>query len=275
MVIDAETDMDATAMLQTPKAPIDMIVETVKTEKSSRTTSLFGGDVKFTAVLAEYVAMVLFVVIGCGSAMGCAHESCWILQVALTFGLANTSLAYAIGHYSGGQINCAVTFGLVLSGHLSVAQGIANFLAQMLGSIIGAILLTCITPQQCDKTGNIGSNTINQEKYSRANALFGEGAMTALLMFVVLETAINPASASNRALACVAIGFAVFLAHSVLIPIDGCSINPTRSFGPALISKIVYKKSAESFKDHWVFWLGPLAGASTAVLVSNLLALLA
>eukprot|EP00747_Dinoflagellata_sp_TGD_P028287 gnl/TRDRNA2_/TRDRNA2_133163_c0_seq2.p2 gnl/TRDRNA2_/TRDRNA2_133163_c0~~gnl/TRDRNA2_/TRDRNA2_133163_c0_seq2.p2 ORF type:complete len:102 (+),score=24.54 gnl/TRDRNA2_/TRDRNA2_133163_c0_seq2:322-627(+) len=87
--------------------------------------------------------------------------------------------------------------------------------------------------------------------------------MTFLLVFVVLETAVNPASASNRAQACVAIGFAVFLAHSVLIPVDGCSINPTRSFGPAVMARMRYgEKASKSISDMWVFWVGPLLGAA-------------
>merc|ERR1719453_2634263 len=81
------------------------------------------------AVAAEFIAMTLFVTISCGSAMSVAKSegSAWVLQVALTFGLSISALAYAIGHYSGGQINCAVTFGLMALGKLGVAQGFANF----------------------------------------------------------------------------------------------------------------------------------------------------
>merc|ERR1740123_1303637 len=80
--------------------------------------------------------------------------------------------------------------------------------------------------------------------------------MTFLLMFTVLQT-------GNRAPGCIAIGLAVFLAHSVLLPVDGCSINPTRSFGPALVASC-RKNSSDLFQDMWVFWLGPLAGAPNA-----------
>merc|ERR1719379_81800 len=107
-----------------------------------------AAGVKASAAMAEFVAMTLFVVIGCGSAMSVAKESGWVLQVALTFGLAITSLAYAVGHYSGGQINCAVTFGLMFAGKLSMAQGMANFVAQMLGSITGACILRGMFPEE-------------------------------------------------------------------------------------------------------------------------------
>lgn len=291
MVVDAQGEMDATVMLQNPEPKVQisssLVEESSEVKKSSHGSSLAEesievkqsshsllnlADVKWSAVFAEYVAMTLFVVIGCGSAMGSANEPGWILQVALTFGFAITSLAYAIGHYSGGQINCAVTLGLYLSGNLNGSQAILNFAAQMLGSITGALLLTMITDEEHDKTKGLARNKVSPG-YTKANALFGEAAMTFLLMFVVLETAINPDTAANRSLACVAIGFAVFLAHSVLIPIDGCSINPTRTFGPALISKLFYKKGCEDSlsDDQWVFWLGPLSGAAGAVLVDHLL----
>merc|ERR1719379_1290513 len=178
-----------------------------------------AAGVKASAAMAEFVAMTLFVVIGCGSAMSVAKESGWILQVALTFGLAISSLAYAVGHYSGGQINCAVTFGLVLTGQLDVSQGMANFVCQMLGSISGAYILTFIIPEEKDKTGGLATNKV-AEGWSQNNAFLGEAAMTFLLMFVVLETAVNPESKANREMAALAIGFAVFLAHSVLISID-------------------------------------------------------
>jgi len=216
------------------------------------------AEVNFTAVIAEYIAMTLFVIIGCGSAMMVAGEPAWVLQVALAFGLAISSLAYAIGHYSGGQINCAVTLAMVVSGQINKLQGVANFAAQMLGSITGALILTAICPEDKDKSGGLGCNCIPQGR--TFNAFTGEVTMTFLLVFVIFETSVNPAAEANSVMACLAIGFAVFLAHSVLIPLDGCSINPTRSFGPAIVRKFVYKNSG-SMSDQWVFWFAPLLGA--------------
>jgi len=86
-------------------------------------------------IAAEFIATMLFVIVGCGSACGIADKegSAWVLQVALTFGFAITVLEYTIGHYSGGQINCAVTFGLVLAKKLGPFQGFLYLLAQMGG----------------------------------------------------------------------------------------------------------------------------------------------
>lgn len=256
-------DIDSVTLLQTHGAAQSV----TKGERAAAFEDQTGGSTTSTkAALAEYVAMTLFVLIGCGSAMGVAKEPGWVLQVSLTFGFAISALAYSIGHYSGGHINCAVTLGLVLTGHCTMAQGLLNFVAQLLGAITGALILKFMYPEDEDKSGGIGSNSIPEGRV--LNALIGEVMMTFLLVFVVLETATNPATAANREMACLAIGLAVFLAHSVLIPIDGCSINPTRSLGPALVRKFLYKSSG-SLQDMWVFWAGPLLGAAGAAFVST------
>lgn len=220
--------------------------------------------------LAEFVAMTLFVFIGCGSAMTLhpkeakdATLPAKIFHVSLVFGFAITALAYSIGHYSGGQINCAVSFGLVVSGHLSITQALVNTTAQLLGSICGSLLTLIMVSPEVDKTGGLGTNAVNTSEYSLGQALLGEIVGTFLLVFVVHETAISPETSSNRALACLAIGIAVFLAHSVLIPIDGCSINPARSFGPMIVRAVRRSKQGDFtyVTHHWIFWLGPMLGA--------------
>jgi len=264
---DGACDADQVTLLQSPGAATHVIKDGSKIEaEQTASEQSAASSVNYKAVAAEYVAMTLFVVIGCGSAMGVAKESGWVLQVALTFGFAITALAYTIGHYSGGHINCAVTLALVLVGQCTVMQGLFNFAAQLGGAITGALILTAMCPEELDKTGGLGSNSAPEGR--RFNAFVGEFMMTFLLVLVVLETAVNPSSKANREMAALAIGFAVFLAHSVLIPLDGCSINPTRSLGPALVRKFCYKNTG-SFDDMWVFWAGPLLGATGAAFVST------
>jgi len=221
--------------------------------------------VDFRAVLAEFLAMTLFVFICCGCATGVANTPGWVQQVSLTFGLCITVLAYSIGHYSGGHINGAVTLGLVVARLCPIAQGVANFVAQMLGSLFGAFLLFIVVPKDADLTGGYGSNTLD-EKYDWYQAMIGEIICTSLLMFTVLQTAVNEKSAANRAQAALAIGFSVYLAHTVMIPIDGCSINPTRSFGPAVVASIVHSGEAAKFWKHmYLFWVGPVIGSLLGV----------
>lgn len=241
-------------------------------KKATKHASTHHGPTMFTAAAAEFIAMTLFVFIGCGSAMAVAKVDgyAWVLQVSLTFGLAIAVLAYTIGHYSGAQINCAVTFGLAVSGHLDWLQALANFAAQLLGALLGSFLTKLMFSKASDKTGGLGTNAV-QEGYEWYQALLGEFIGTFLLMFVVLEVAIDKGTAANRAMSALVIGFAVFLAHSVLVPVDGCSINPTRSFGPAVIRAVFYKeidakgqREVGFLKEMWIFWVGPLAGAASA-----------
>jgi len=227
-----------------------------------------SNNFEMRAVVGEYVCMTLFVVIGCGSAMAIATEegSAWVLQVALAFGFAITVLAYSVGRYSGGQINCAVTLALWVYGSLGWMQALFNFIAQMLGSLTGATLLCIMFPSNKDRTSNLGSNGVS-DGHSFLGALLGEFLMTFLLVIVVFESGKVAGPASGIAVIC--IGLAVFLAHCVLIPIDGCSINPTRSFGPAVIASLRYSK-ATVLRDMWIFWLGPCCGALAAAGVFRL-----
>mmetsp|Transcript_61197 Transcript_61197/g.189592 ORF Transcript_61197/g.189592 Transcript_61197/m.189592 type:complete len:128 (-) Transcript_61197:7-390(-) len=125
-------------------------------------------------------------------------------------------------------------------------------------------------PESKDCTGGLGCNGVS-EGWSQFGALIGEFVGTFLLVYVVFETAVNSATAANSALAPLAIGLSVFLAHSVLIPVDGCSINPTRTFGPALVQSLTGGGGAP-WKDMWVFWVGPLLGAAAAAGVYTLMA---
>jgi MIP family channel proteins len=216
------------------------------------------------AIAAEFLASFLFVLVCCGAATGVAGEDGWIQQVSLTFGLCITGMVYTVWHHSGGQINCAVSIGLMVVGELPVLQGVLNIVAQLLGSLSGAGMLALIVSPEDDKTGGLGTNTVG--KGEPWQALIGEILMTFMLMYVVLETAVNYEAQANAVMAPVAIGFTVYLAHSLLIPIDGCSINPTRSFGPPVVASFRYPEKMELFwKDHWVFWVGPIVGSVLAV----------
>eukprot|EP00931_Biecheleriopsis_adriatica_P091024 TRINITY_DN64931_c0_g1_i1.p1 TRINITY_DN64931_c0_g1~~TRINITY_DN64931_c0_g1_i1.p1 ORF type:complete len:285 (+),score=45.48 TRINITY_DN64931_c0_g1_i1:48-857(+) len=217
------------------------------------------------AALAELIGMFLFVVIGCGAA--CVHGASdgeTRLVVAFAFGMAIMVLAFSIGHHSGGHLNCAVTFSLVLGGEVPWYQGIANLLAQLVGSTLAALWLWLLTPCEADMTTNLGTNIISPI-YETHQAFFAEVFGTFLLCFVVWETAVTPQASCGKN-ACIAIGFAVFLSHVLLLPIDGCSINPTRSFGPAIISSLrgCSNYTQGGVEDLWVMFAGPLLGGALA-----------
>ncbi|CAK0847931.1 unnamed protein product [Prorocentrum cordatum] len=236
----------------------------------------FGSmAVDISACIAEFVAMALFVFVGCGTAcaVGCADVA-GKLETALAFGLGITVLAYTVGAHSGGQINCAVTFGLLIASLfgvgdiISAPQAVANFVAQTVGAILGGELVAAVFVGKNDQTGGLGSNALG-DGVTGISALVGEVLGTFLLVYVVLETAVNTKSEANRTLAPLAIGFAVFLAHCVLIAVDGCSINPTRTLGAAVAATLRHSDDGalmdKIWSPMWIFWVGPLVGAFLAV----------
>ena len=222
------------------------------------------------AALAEFIAMTLFVYIGCGTAMFLSAPPefdasviqslggatlagrSFGISTALAFGFTITFLVYSIGHISGGHINSSVSWAMFLSGKISVMQLIVNTIAQFLGSILGAAFLLGSFPM---RDSSLGANAVAAGA-SAGNALLGEIFMTFTLVFVILMTTSQKAASGVGHMAPVAIGLAVFAAHAVLLPLDGCSINPSRSFGPALLSG--------RWKDFWVFVVGPYLGSTIA-----------
>lgn len=224
------------------------------------------------ACLAEFQAMCLFVFVGCGTAMAFGTgDNAGVLAIALSFGLAITVLVYMTAHTSGGHVNCAVTFALMISGDCEVATGVCYIISQILGSIAGAGLLALVWKKD-DELARLGMNAVNPGR-DNYQVWFGEALMTYLLVTVIYQTAVEKSSLTRvhsdarPAFAPVPIGLAVFLAHQVLITLDGCSINPTRTLGPAVIGAFRYNKHV--FDDFYIFMLAPLVGAGLAALQEN------
>merc|ERR1719197_446282 len=135
-----------------------------------------------------------------------------------------------------------------------------------MGAAILSVAYSALPTTSLDKTGGLGTNTVDETKVPIASALIMEIAGTFLLMYVVLETAANKNNNVGN-MEPLGIGFAVFLAHSVLISIDGCSINPTRTTGPAIVNAIMNKSDGKAIRQLWIFWVGPLVGAALAAAV--------
>jgi aquaporin PIP len=189
------------------------------------------------------------------------------LIIALTFGLTITTLVYIFAPVSGANINPAVTLALVVSKALDPLTGIFYVIAQCLGAAAGCGLVKAIQSDHYDTYGG-GANGVNNPSFGAGNAFLAEVCATFLLCFTVLAavdggpvgknaalhgTHTGDVRPANGAVLAFPIGFAVLLAHLWLIPIDGTSINPARSFGAALV--------ANEWDDHWVFWAGPLLGS--------------
>jgi MIP family channel proteins len=218
------------------------------------------------AVAAEFVGSFILVAIGCGSVTAHGWSDAQArLAVAFAFGMSVMVLSYTMGHHSGANLNFSVTFSLVLGGHMHWYQGLANGVAQLSAGILGACLVAIMFPCQSDLSHTLGSNQIFNPAYDPLRVLVGECVCTFIVCFVVWQTAVTPQTGSRKN-ACLAIGFTVFAVHLMLLPIDGASANPTRSFGPAMVA---YARGCDNYiegamKDHWIFWIGPLFGAAAA-----------
>jgi aquaporin Z len=206
------------------------------------------------AAAAEFVGMALFITISTGTAVAASIVSpaTAVLSTACAFGTSITALAYALGPRSGAQFNSAVTAGLVLTGDLGVIQGAANAVSQIAGAILGSSFVLMMYP-----SSTLGANTLALAAHDSLGAPFlAEAIGTFALVFVVLECCCNKTRTPIDT-APIAIGMTVFMAHLLLIPYTSCSINPSRSLGPALVS-------GTWPKHFWIFIAGPFSGAAAA-----------
>jgi MIP family channel proteins len=207
------------------------------------------------AAFAEFVATALLVFIGIG-AVAVAAAGGGILGVALAFGLAYALLVAATIGISGGHINPAVSFAMLVTGRITIMRGVLYVAAQLIGAVVGMLLLHAfLIDELIDSTG-AGGNLINDQVVTSSMSAMGlEAVGTFILVWTVFAVAVTPRGNSG-AIAPLFIGLAVLVVHLVLVPLTGAGINPARTFGPALVNG--------EWDDHWVFWVGPLVGAAIA-----------
>uniref|UniRef100_A0A3B4A5N1 Aquaporin-4 n=1 Tax=Periophthalmus magnuspinnatus TaxID=409849 RepID=A0A3B4A5N1_9GOBI len=209
------------------------------------------------AVSAEYLATLIFVFLGVGSTMNwhAGKETpppADLVLISLCFGLSIATMVQCFGHISGGHINPAVTVAMVVTRKLSLAKAVFYVVAQCLGAITGAGLLYMVTPSAV--RGGFGVNDVRVVK-QLGHGLVVEIIITFELVFTVFATC-DPKRSDLGGSAALAIGLAVAIGHLFGIPYTGASMNPARSFGPAVVTL--------TFKNHWIYWLGPILGGILA-----------
>lgn len=218
---------------------------------------------KMRKYLAEFLGTLVLVFMGCGSAMvlGCAPEG-GHLAVALAFGLAIVAMAYSIGGLSGCHVNPAVSFAMLLSKKMDVKDFGCYVAAQFAGGLAGAGLLKLLTGfGVVDNTGALGSNGIAGAG-GLPGALLVEVILTAIFVFAILGVT---SDSEKGAVAGLVIGLTLTFVHIVGIPLTGTSVNPARSFGPALLA------GGDALANVWVFLVAPMVGAALAVCAFNFL----
>ncbi|XP_053560997.1 aquaporin-5-like [Bombina bombina] len=207
------------------------------------------------AVFAEFLATLLFVFFGLGSALRWPSALPTILQISLAFGLAIATLVQTFGHISGANINPAVTFAFLLGSQISIFRAIFYIIAQILGGLAGAGILYGLTPASV--RGNLAINTLSSS-VSAGQAVGVEIILTFQLVMCIFAST-DSRRRDNLGSPAISIGLSVTLGHLVGIYYTGCSMNPARSFAPAVIMR--------RFTNQWVFWVGPLVGGILAALV--------
>lgn len=212
--------------------------------------------------LAEAVGTFILVFFAVGSAVF-GIETIGKLGVALAFGFVLLALAYSIGPVSGCHVNPAVTLGVLLRKGITVSEAVAYWVAQILGAIVAAAVLKLMVTGfggAKDETGGLGTNDYGKN-VSLGGALLIEVILTFLLVFVVLLVTSRAAAPGFAGLA---IGLVLAVIHLVGIPLDGTSVNPARSIGPALFN------GGDSLAHLWVFIVAPLVGGAIAAVVAPL-----
>lgn len=208
--------------------------------------------------LAEGIGTMVLVLMGCGAAifLGCG-DAAEKLAVAMAFGLSVVGMAYTIGGISGCHINPAITLGVWLSKRMSGKEALGYMVAQCIGAVVGSAILYALTT-----TGSYGVSTATGangfSEGAMAQAFIAEVVFTFVFVLVVLGTTDSKKGAGN--LAGLAIGLTLILVHIVCIPITGTSVNPARSFGPALF------QGGAALSQLWLFIVAPLIGAALSAL---------
>ena len=196
---------------------------------------------------AEALAAFALVFAGCGAIVTDARYDGVLgaVGVSLVFGLIIMVMVYATGHLSGAHINPAVTIAFTLSRHFPPRDAVAYLAGQLAGATAGALVLLAVWPGQ---PGDLGATV---PSVGAGSAFVYELVLTAFLMFVIMAVATDTRAVG--AAAAIAIGGTVGLDALFGGPVTGASMNPARSFGPAL--------SAGEWRDFWIYVAGPVAGA--------------
>ncbi|XAR67694.1 hypothetical protein NMG60_11002565 [Bertholletia excelsa] len=220
--------------------------------------SFSWGTIK--AYVAEFISTLLFVFAGVGSAIAYAKltsnaalDPAGLVAVAVCHGFALFVAVAVAANISGGHVNPAVTFGLALGGQITLLTGIFYWIAQLLGSIVACYLLKVVTGGLAVPIHSVASGV------GAVEGVVMEIITTFALVYTVYATAADPKRGSLGIIAPIAIGFIVGANILAAGPFSGGSMNPARSFGPAVVSG--------DFTDNWIYWVGPLIGGGLAGLI--------
>ena len=207
---------------------------------------------------------------GCGSAIfaaGFPELGIGFVGVSLAFGLTVLTMAYAVGHISGGHFNPAVSFGLWAGGKFSAKELIPYIISQLVGAILAAAALYLIVSGKSgfESIGGFAANgygELSPDKYTMQSAFIAEFLLTMFFLLIILGSTHERAP---KGFAPIAIGLGLTLIHLISIPITNTSVNPARSMSQAIFA------GGEYLTQSWLFWVAPIAGAVVAGIIHKTL----
>ncbi|MES2835635.1 MAG: aquaporin [Pseudomonadota bacterium] len=209
---------------------------------------------------AEFVGTMVLVLFGCGAAvLGPAPFD--QLAVSLAFGFAIVAMAYGIGPVSGCHVNPAVSLAAFVAGRMSAKDMLLYWVAQFLGAVLGAFILSLIAKTGVENLGQNGWGPGYLGEYGMVAAVIFEVVMTAIFVVVILGVT---GDQKHGLFAGVAIGITLAVIHIVGIQVTGVSVNPARSFGPALLA------GGQAMSQVWLFFVAPAVGAVLGALLFRL-----
>jgi aquaporin TIP len=208
------------------------------------------------AVVAEFLGTMFFVFLGTGSVVAALRMTggdgdAALTVIAIAHGLGILTAVAWTANLSGGHINPAVTLAMMVTNNIKISLGVAYMVAQLAGAALGSLLLKWSIPD--DFEGALGRHGV-ADGMAKGEAILLEAILTAFLVVVVFNVAVSKKNWGINAP--LAIGLAIMLIHFVAVPWTGASVNPARSFGPALVTN--------EWKNFWIYIVGPGAGALAA-----------
>lgn len=214
-------------------------------------------------LLAEIIGTAILVFIGCMGCVGSMGVVPPIAQISLTFGFAVMIAIQSVGHISGAHINPSITVATLILGHKSLPMAGLYIFAQCLGAIFGYGMIKVITPTgylhggDPDTTGSFCVTDVHSSM-SVSQGLLAEIIATAILVFFACGLW-DPRNEKNSDSVSIRFAFCITVLCFIFAPYTGCSLNPARSIAPAIWNGY--------WKNHWVFWVGPIFGAILATLL--------
>ncbi len=229
--------------------------------------------------LAEFLGTFALLLFGGGSAVASLDVGdplARVVLVSLAFGFVLLGAAYALGEISGGHFNPAVTFGMAVSGRTPWKDVVPYLVSQIIGGFVGIAVIVGVVHGNATAWSNAQLASFGSQCYSGNGSPCGfslgsvfllELALTFAFVFVILRVTRPGAGAGN--LAPIAIGLMLAVGNLVAIPIDGASMNPVRTFSPALASAIVGGSGSWAIDQSWLFWIAPILGGILAAVVER------